>query len=185
MVENSITLVEQWCHLVARSGSYPHLLKTMWKTDGVLHMAVDKKRKGGASVGNPSMNLNGNYQQSIDSKNRVIVPQKFRAIIGNPVTMMRGIGSERHVRVASAFRWDELCEKFENMDEDANPVEYRRMRILMATSYSDLNIDGQGRITIPASLREYAGLKKEVVVAGAGRYVEIWDRDAFEAMVNG
>ncbi len=135
-------------------------------------------------MGNAAMNLNGNYQQTVDSKNRVIIPQKFRSIIGNPVTMMRGIGDERHIRIASAYRWDELCEKFENMDEDASPREYRKMRILMSTSYSDLNIDGQGRITIPASLREYAGLSREVVVAGAGRYVEIWDREAFEKMIN-
>lgn len=132
-----------------------------------------------------SLNLNGNYQQSLDTKNRVIIPQKFRAIIGNPVTMMRGIGEEKHIRIASSYRWDELCTKFENMDEDEKPAEYRKMRILMSTSYSDLNIDGQGRITIPASLREYAGLKKEVVVAGAGRYIEIWDKEAFEAMING
>lgn len=136
-------------------------------------------------MGTASMNLNGNYQQSLDSKNRVIVPQKFRAIIGSPVTIMRGIGPEKHIRIASAFRWDELCEKFENMDEDERYEDYRKMRILMSTSYSDLNIDSQGRVTIPASLREYAGLQKDVVIAGAGRYVEIWDKDAFEAMING
>jgi len=141
-------------------------------------------RKGAWRVGNPSLNLNGNYSQTLDSKNRVIIPQKFRSIIGNPVTMMRGIGSEKHIRVASAFRWDELCEKFEIMDEDESPREYKKMRVLMSTSYSDLNIDGQGRITIPASLREYAGLTKDVVVAGAGRYVEIWDKEAFEKMIN-
>ena len=135
-------------------------------------------------MGNPSLNLNGNYQQTLDSKNRVIIPQKFRAIIGNPVTMMRGIGDEKHIRIASAFRWDELCDKFEQMDEDDSPKEYRKMRILMSTSYSDLNIDSQGRVTIPSSLREYAGLKKDLVVAGAGRYVEIWDKEAFEQMVN-
>jgi MraZ protein len=110
-------------------------------------------------------------------------PQKFRSIIGNPVTMMRGIVDER-ISASLRLPWDELCEKFENMDEDASPREYRKMRILMSTSYSDLNIDGQGRITIPASLREYAGLSREVVVAGAGRYVEIWDREAFEKMIN-
>ncbi len=131
-----------------------------------------------------SLNLNGNYQQTLDSKNRVIIPQKFRAIIGTPVTVLRGIGDEKHIRIASAFRWDELCNKFEQMDEDASPKEYRKMRILMSTSYSDLNIDSQGRITIPASLREYAGLKKDLIVAGAGRYVEIWDKEAFEQMVN-
>ena len=135
-------------------------------------------------MGNPSLNLNGNYQQTLDSKNRVIIPNKFRAIIGNPVTMMRGIGDEKHIRIASAFRWDELCDKFEQMDEDDSPKEYRKMRILMSTSYSDLNIDSQGRVTIPSSLREYAGLKKDLVVAGAGRYVEIWDKEAFEQMVN-
>ena len=135
-------------------------------------------------MGNPSLNLNGNYQQTLDGKNRVIIPQKFRAILGSPVTMMRGIGDEKHIRIASAFRWDELCNKFEQMDEDDSPNEYKKMRILMSTSYSDLNIDGQGRITIPASLREYAGLTKDLIVAGAGRYVEIWDKDAFEQMVN-
>jgi MraZ protein len=142
------------------------------------------ERKGGRAVSSSSLNLNGNYQQTLDSKNRVIIPQKFRSIIGTPVTVLRGIGDEKHIRIASAFRWDELCNKFELMDEDASPKEYRKMRILMSTSYSDLNIDSQGRITIPASLREYAGLKKDLIVAGAGRYVEIWDKEAFEQMVN-
>ncbi len=99
--------------------------------------------------------------------------------------MMRGTSykGEKHVRIASTYRWAELSAKLESMDEDESPSEYRKMRIAMATSFSDLNIDGQGRVTIPLPLREYAGLKKDIVVAGAGRYVEIWDKEAFEKMI--
>ena len=136
-----------------------------------------------------SLNLNGNFELTLDGKNRVIVPQRFRSVIGNPVTLMRG-GSddktqeEKHIRIASGFRWEELCEKFDAMDEDEQPQEYRKMRVIMQTSFSDITIDGQGRITIPGPLRDFAGLSREIVVAGSGRYLEIWDRAAFYEMVN-
>ena len=56
---------------------------------------------------------------------------------------------------------------------------YDQMRKLLATSVDDNEMDRQGRLLLPTSMRKYAHLEKDVVISGAGRHVEIWNRDEF------
>ncbi len=61
------------------------------------------------------------------------------------------------------------------------PSKRRRLsRALFATAF-DLSLDGQGRISLPQQLRQYAGIEEEAVVIGANTYLEVWNKDRWEA----
>ena len=118
----------------------------------------------------------GYYEHNLDPKGRITIPSKFRDQLGKTVAMMRGKGG--CIELYSLTEWNAVYEKFEKI-EDTDEEAYNRMRRLLATSVDDNETDRQGRLLVPASLRAYAGLEKDVVISGAGRHVEVWNRDAF------
>ena len=90
--------------------------------------------------------------------------------------MMRGKGG--CIELYSLTEWNAVYEKFEKIDENDEEA-YNRMRKLLATSVDDNEMDRQGRLLVPTTLRAYAKLEKDVVISGAGRHVEVWNRDDF------
>lgn len=119
------------------------------------------------------------YRHTIDPKGRIIIPSKFREQLGNPVTMMRGSGP--CIKLLSRTEWNRVTEKFAQVDEDENPELYDKMRRLVSTSIDDIVPDKQSRLLIDPQMRKYAKLDKDVVVAGMGRHVEIWDKELYFA----
>ena len=113
-------------------------------------------------------NLIGQYQHSIDAKGRLFIPAKFREELGE--TFYVTIGLDGCLSVYSDTKWAFLIEKVE-----ALPLsKARSMRTLFANA-AKCEPDAQGRILIPAKLREYAKLEKEVIITGASRCVELWN----------
>lgn len=113
-------------------------------------------------------NLIGQYQHSIDAKGRLFIPAKFREELGE--TFYVTIGLDGCLSVYSDTKWASLIEKVE-----ALPLsKARSMRTLFANA-AKCEPDAQGRILIPAKLREYAKLEKEVIITGASRCVELWN----------
>ena len=113
-------------------------------------------------------NLIGQYQHSIDAKGRLFIPAKFREELGE--TFYVTIGLDGCLSVYSDTKWAALMEKVE-----ALPLsKARSMRTLFANA-AKCEPDAQGRILIPAKLREYAKLEKEVIITGASRCVELWN----------
>ena len=113
-------------------------------------------------------NLIGQYQHSIDAKGRLFIPAKFREELGG--TFYVTIGLDGCLSVYSDTKWASLIEKVE-----ALPLsKARSMRTLFANA-AKCEPDAQGRILIPAKLREYAKLEKEVIITGASRCVELWN----------
>ena len=113
-------------------------------------------------------NLIGQYQHSIDAKGRLFIPAKFREELGE--TFYVTIGLDGCLSVYSVTKWASLIEKVE-----ALPLsKARSMRTLFANA-AKCEPDAQGRILIPAKLREYAKLEKEVIITGASRCVELWN----------
>ena len=113
-------------------------------------------------------NLIGQYQHSIDAKGRLFIPAKFREELGE--TFYVTIGLDGCLSVYSDTKWEALIEKVE-----ALPIsKARSMRTLFANA-AKCEPDAQGRILIPAKLREYAKLEKEVVITGASSCVELWN----------
>ena len=119
----------------------------------------------------------GTYTPRLDDKGRLILPAKFRPQLAEGLVMTRG--QERCLYVFPA-------EEFARMHERASgaPVSDKRardyLRVLLSGAHDDVP-DRQGRLSIPANLRAYAGLDRDVAVIGTGSRAEIWDAAAWEA----
>lgn len=121
--------------------------------------------------------LLGEFRHSIDAKNRVFLPARWREEFGEKVFIT--VGLDHCLYLMGRAEWDERCAQM-----DALPLEDPRARSyvrLFFSKASEETVDAQGRITIPPPLKEAAGLDKEVVLAGSSRRAEIWDRAAFDA----
>lgn len=109
----------------------------------------------------------GQYQHNIDAKGRLFIPAKYREELGE--TFYVTIGLDGCLSVYSDAKWADLTAKF-----DALPLaKARSMRALFANA-AKCEPDTQGRILIPAKLRQYAALEREVVINGASKCVELW-----------
>jgi MraZ protein len=113
----------------------------------------------------------GEYQHSIDPKKRLAVPSKFRVELKNKVVVTRGL--DRCLFIYPMKVWQELAGKL-----GAIPVGESSTRSfvrLMLAGATDVETDKQGRILIPDYLKEYAGLDRNVIIAGIYNRLEIWD----------
>jgi len=121
--------------------------------------------------------LLGEYQHNLDIKGRMAIPAKFRDKLNVGAIITRGI--DNCLFVFANAEWDALAKKLIALPlAQANSRAFVR---LMLSGASDVELDQQGRILIPDYLRKYAGLKKEVVVAGLYNRIEIWDDAAWTA----
>lgn len=117
----------------------------------------------------------GEFNHTVDAKGRVIVPSKFRDKLGESFVVTKGF--DRCLSIYDMENWKEVQEKLVKMPmltEDS-----RTIRRMMAGSATEAECDKQGRILIPAPLREYAGIKKDAVMIGNIDHIEIWDKDAW------
>jgi MraZ protein len=115
--------------------------------------------------------LLGEFKHNLDPKGRMAIPAKFRDKLTAGAIITRGIDS--CLFVFANNEWEALAAKLIALPlAQANSRAFTR---LMLAGASDVELDAQGRILIPDYLRKYAGLKKEVVVAGLYNRIEIWD----------
>ncbi len=119
----------------------------------------------------------GEYQHSIDTKGRMAVPAKFRAKLGSGAIITRGL--DRCLFVFTASEWEMLAKKI--TDLSILKSDSRAFARFTMSAAAETDFDSQGRILIPASLREYAGLRKEAVVTGVFNRLEIWDIDGWKS----
>ncbi|NTU66539.1 MAG: division/cell wall cluster transcriptional repressor MraZ [Candidatus Moranbacteria bacterium] len=113
----------------------------------------------------------GEYQHSIDPKKRLAVPIKFRAELENKVVVTRGL--DKCLFIYPVRVWNELADKLGALPMGESAT--RSFIRLMLSGAIDVEVDKQGRILIPDYLKEYAGLDKNVVIAGIYNRLEIWD----------
>lgn len=120
--------------------------------------------------------LIGEYSHTIDAKGRVNFPAKLLRYFGECFIVTKGL--DRCLFVYTLEGWGQLEEKI-----NALPLSKSRalQRFLFAGAV-EAEPDKQGRIVIPANLRDYAGLQKDVLIVGASNRAEIWDREAYGAM---
>ena len=121
------------------------------------------------------------YTHSLDTKGRLIVPQKFREQLGAEFVICRGM--DHCLNLYTMEGWEEFTAKLQQLPELSNAYGRKVIRFFIAGA-EKCEIDRQGRVLIPAGLRAFAGLKKDVVLAGAISRIEIWDKDAWEAYNN-
>lgn len=114
----------------------------------------------------------GEYSHHLTEGNRLALPKKIRAeITGDEVILARGF--ESYIAGFDRKKWEELAQKQLEI-----PLYEKRGRVLRRQMFANamvLPIDGQGRVVLPQGLTEFAGVKEEVTVIGAGDHFEIWD----------
>jgi MraZ protein len=118
----------------------------------------------------------GEYDYKIDEKGRVPIPPRFRNALKDGVVLTPG--AEKCLTVYTVIEWKKLSATLTGSALTRSKMR-KLSRALFATAFST-RIDGQGRIPIPAPLREHAGMIDEVVIAGANNYLEIWDKALWE-----
>jgi MraZ protein len=122
------------------------------------------------------MAFRGTFDHTLDEKNRVTVPAKFRSAFSDGVVLAKGV--EACVEVWQPGDYDAYTD---TVLGGRNPfsAEARQLTRFLASNAHDTELDSAGRVGVPDFLREHAGLAKEFVVAGAGDRLELWDRDAW------
>ena len=119
----------------------------------------------------------GEFEYRVDQKGRVPVPPKFRRELREGVVLTSG--AERCILIYTLAEWRKLAAAL-TRGPIARSKLRRLNRAIFATAFS-LSIDGQGRIPLPPPLREYARIEDEVVIAGANTYLELWNKEQWEA----
>ena len=119
--------------------------------------------------------MTGQYQHTVDAKGRLFIPAKLREELGE--TFYVTMGMDGCLSVYSDESWAKFTEKFEALPYTRT----KAMRPLFANA-AKCEPDAQGRILIPAKLRAYADLKKDVTVIGVAKRAEIWSTERWDAM---
>ena len=123
--------------------------------------------------------LLGEYEHTIDDKNRLTLPARFRDSFAEGAFVTRGMDGCLYVYPRD--EWERLAEAIRALDQLS--IEGRRMRRFFFSGASEDRPDKQGRIAVPPLLAEQAGLGREVVIAGVYDRLEIWNRAAWREEV--
>ena len=120
----------------------------------------------------------GEFEYRVDEKGRIPVPPRFRRDLKDGLVLVAGV--EKCLTGYSLPEWNKLAGSVATTGSVTSEKMRRLNRFLFATASSQ-SLDGQGRIALAAPLKEYAGIKNEVVVAGVNNYLEIWSKELWEA----
>lgn len=121
--------------------------------------------------------LIGEYQHSLDAKGRLFIPAKFRDDLGDQFVIARGVGN--CLFGMSLKEWDSFSQKLRS--QPVTDVQVQKFVRVVFAGATDCEPDKQGRVVIPANLRDIAGLEKDVVVIGVMSRIEIWNKEAWIA----
>jgi MraZ protein len=120
----------------------------------------------------------GKYPAKLDEKNRLFVPAKLRAEMGEDFFVTLGVNCGRScLTVYTAKDWETLTQNY-----NALPISQRSAATsLIFINATECNPDKQFRFTLTQNLLDYAGIGKDVVIVGRAGQAEIWDAEAFNA----
>ena len=120
----------------------------------------------------------GQFVHGIDDKNRLFLPARFRQSASSETfVLIQGI--EPCLLLLPPSAWETLAARLETLPLNDKSDERAVRRTLLASA-AEAEADGQGRVLIPQHLKEYAGLKRDVVVIGLLRYAEIWAKEKWD-----
>ncbi len=121
--------------------------------------------------------LLGEYRHNVDTKGRVSVPSKFRGDLGQSFVITKGL--DNCLFMYSKQEWETFENKLKELPLTNNDAR-SFMRFFFAGA-AECEVDKQGRINIPQVLRDYAGIKKDVVIVGVSTRAEIWDSSNWDS----
>ena len=119
--------------------------------------------------------MTGKYRHNLDSKGRLFIPARLREELGERFYVT--IGLRHSLLVLPVSVWQEL----EQRKRELPMAQAQSLRFFYANA-AECVPDKQGRILLPAGLREYGGLTRETVIVGFGDRAELWDAAAYDAM---
>lgn len=129
--------------------------------------------------------FSGKYYYTLDPKGRIIVPAPFREIISsnyNPKLYIVNAAFDTCLLIYPQEEWNRLEEKVRQLPRMQEEVRFFMRRVI--ASAQEVELDKQGRILIPATLREDAGLGSDIVVVGQIEKIELWDRKEWDLVVD-
>ena len=116
--------------------------------------------------------LLGEHEHSLDDKNRLTLPAKLRQAFEDGVVVTRGLDGCLYAYPRPA--WEQLADRIKSLDPLAEGSRVMQRHFFAGATQGEL--DKQGRMVLPTTLIEHAGLGREVTVAGVYDHLEIWDR---------
>ena len=119
----------------------------------------------------------GKYNNSIDSKSRVIVTAKFRDELEGRCIIAKSL--DRCLTIYPLAQWEKFVEEKLEILPAGNP-QARKLKRHFYSSAAECDVDKQGRLTIPQELKEYAGIEKELITVGSDKTIEVWSREHWE-----
>jgi len=118
----------------------------------------------------------GEYSHTIDTKKRLAIPSKFRKELGKRAIITRGI--DNCLVVYPIKEWQILAKKLGTLP--SAQIDARRFSRMMLAGAMDVRLDNLGRVLIPDYLKNYASLKKNVIITGLFNRLEVWDEKQWQ-----
>ena len=122
----------------------------------------------------------GTHEHTIDEKNRLTLPAKFREALGGGVVLVRGIDGT--VDVYPRRSWEASAQRISELDSLTR--EAREMKRFVFAGATVTDLDKQGRVLVPPDLARHASLGRDVAVVGVDDHIEIWDRPQWASHVS-
>lgn len=118
----------------------------------------------------------GEYNHTIDQKGRLIIPNRFRSLLGEVFVVTKGI--DECLEIYDKETWDKFSDKINSLPySNPNAREFKRIFIGRAM---DVTPDKMGRVQLSVALRNVACLKQEITFLGVGDHIELWDTEMFK-----
>ncbi len=128
------------------------------------------------------MMMSGMVSLQVDPKGRLRIPSKYRSALGDENSVIFAmINSNGCLNIISKEKAEEIITKLSKVVSIAVTERSRAARLILS-SVSELKEDGQDRFTLPPMLKKFAGINKNVVFAGMGNSLELWDADRWDEM---
>ena len=124
------------------------------------------------------MAFRGTFEHSLDAKNRLTVPAKFRAALAGKGFLVRGV--DPCISLYPESTYTALTESALAGLNPFSPQARELKRVLFANA-TDVELDSAGRVMVPPRYREHAGIDRDVVITGAGDCLELWDAATWTA----
>lgn len=130
------------------------------------------------------LNLLGEYEISLDSKGRFLLPSSFRKQLpdGSGERFVINRGFENCLTLYPLDTWNSIAAEVDRMSDFKPKV--REFKRLFRNGASFVDVDSAGRVLVPKILLEHAGIQKEIVFTAQGNKVELWDKDTYYAYIN-
>ncbi len=125
--------------------------------------------------------LIGEYKHTLDDKNRVSLPAKFRTLMGKKVVIAPGL--DKCLFVFTMKEWTKIAERLS--ESSLLQADNRSFNRFMFGQATDADVDTNGRVLIPDFLKEWAGLSAKVALIGVQSRVEIWNEKAWTVYKSG